>query len=50
MIDLNKPGDPGNLYGKDVFSTFSSILAKEVNVFLRHSVTESDDGKWKFEL
>jgi hypothetical protein len=44
MIDLNKAGNPANIYGKDVFSTFSLNLPKEVNVFLRHVETKSDEG------
>ncbi len=44
MTDLKKSGNPGNIYGKDVFSTFSYNLPKEVNIFLRHIMTESDDG------
>lgn len=44
MVDLSKPGDPSNLAGKDVFSTFSNKLPKEVNIFLKHVYTYSDDG------
>lgn len=44
MIDLGKPGNPSNFAGKDVFSTFSNKLPKEVNIFLKHIYTSSDDG------
>lgn len=50
MIDLNRAGNPSNIYGKDVFSTFSTNLPKEVNVFLRHVVTNSDDGRSFFNI
>lgn len=39
MIDLNKPGNPYNIYGKDVFSTFSTHLPKEIDIYLRHVYT-----------
>ena len=44
MIDLRKKGDPSFITGKDVFTTFSNKLPKEVNVFMRHVETHSDDG------
>ena len=45
ISDLRSPGNPGNIVGKDIFSTFSNKLGKEIDIYLQHMITESDDGK-----
>jgi hypothetical protein len=32
--DLGKPGNPSTIVGKDIFSTFSNKLGKELDIYL----------------
>ena len=44
ITDLKNPKHPYSTVGKDVFTTFSNRLSKEVNIYLRHVFVNSDDG------
>ena len=44
VIQLVFQGNPYSYIGKDVYTIFSNSNKKELNVFVRHVQTESNDG------
>lgn len=34
ITDLRRPGDPGTIVGKDIFSTFSNKMGKEIDIYM----------------